>query len=56
VAGRSHEWSDVVAGVLGALAALSIFLLIRAAGWVERIWRHRPTKVSFEKYQLWRVS
>lgn len=56
VAGRSHESSDVVAGVLGALAALSIFLLIRAAGWVERIWRHRPTKVSFEKYQLWRVS
>ena len=56
VAGRSQESSDVAAGAGGALAALSVFLLIRAAGWVERIWRYRPTKVSFEKYQLWRVS
>ena len=53
--GRSLEFSDIAADVLGALAALSIFLLIRAAGWIEQLWRYRPTRVSFEKYQLWRA-
>lgn len=48
---RRPEWSDVVADVLGAGAALGIFLVIRAVAWVELSWTQRPTKVSFEKYR-----